>query len=78
VTGFVKFSYALTDLFGFYSSAVSYYPDLTVNYDTGVFGIALNGHVGYQYIRIKPEQQKYDFSYTDYGSLALQKILAVV
>ena len=64
VTGFVKFSYALTNLFGFYNSAGSYYPDLTVNYDTGVWGLTLNGHVGYQYISNKVGP--YDFSYTDY------------
>jgi len=50
VTGFVKFSYALTNTFANYNSKGSYYPDLTVNYDTGVWGLALNGHVGYQYI----------------------------
>jgi len=50
VTGFVKFSYALTSLFGTVNSAGSYYPDLTLNYDTGVWGLALNGHVGYQYV----------------------------
>jgi uncharacterized protein (TIGR02001 family) len=68
VTGFVKFSYALTNLFGFYDSKGSYYPDLTVNYDTGVWGLTLNGHVGYQYISNTKSTgtQKYDFSYTDY------------
>jgi uncharacterized protein (TIGR02001 family) len=50
VTGFGKFSYALTDTFGSYKSAGSYYPDLTLNYDTGVWGITANAHVGYQYI----------------------------
>lgn len=50
LTGFVKFSYALTTLFGTVNSAGSYYPDLTVNYDTGLWGLALNGHVGYQYV----------------------------
>jgi uncharacterized protein (TIGR02001 family) len=64
VTGFVKFSYALTNLFGFYDSKGSYYPDLTVNYDTGVWGLTLNGHVGYQYIA--NNKPGYDFSYTDY------------
>ena len=64
VTGFVKFSYALTNLFGFYDSKGSYYPDLTVNYDTGVWGLTLNGHVGYQYIA--NNKSGYDFSYTDY------------
>jgi uncharacterized protein (TIGR02001 family) len=64
VSGFVKFSYALTDIFGFYNSKGSYYPDLTVNYDTGMFGIALNGHIGYQYI--SNNKPGYDFSYTDW------------
>jgi uncharacterized protein (TIGR02001 family) len=50
VTGFVKFSYALTNTFANYNSKGSYYPDLTLNYDTGVWGLSLNGHVGYQYI----------------------------
>ena len=49
-TGFLKFSYALTNLFGIYNSKGAFYPDLTVNYDTGIFGIALNAHIGYQYV----------------------------
>jgi uncharacterized protein (TIGR02001 family) len=50
VTGFLKFSYAVTNTFGWTNSTGSYYPDLTVNYDTGIWGIGLNAHVGYQYI----------------------------
>ncbi|MEI6181785.1 MAG: TorF family putative porin [Polynucleobacter sp.] len=50
ITGFAKVSYAVTTLFGTANSTGSYYPDLTVNYDTGVWGLALNGHVGYQYV----------------------------
>jgi uncharacterized protein (TIGR02001 family) len=50
VTGFAKFSYAVSTLFGTSNSSGSYYPDLTVNYDTGVWGLALNGHIGYQYV----------------------------
>jgi uncharacterized protein (TIGR02001 family) len=50
VTGFGKVSYAVSTLFGTVNSSGSYYPDLTVNYDTGVWGMALNGHVGYQYV----------------------------
>jgi uncharacterized protein (TIGR02001 family) len=50
VSGFVKFSYALTTLFGNVDSKGSYYPDLTINYDTGIYGLTLNGHVGYQYV----------------------------
>ena len=50
VTGFFKFSYAVTNTFGNQNSSGSYYPDLTVNYDTGIWGLAVNAHVGYQYI----------------------------
>ena len=50
VTGFLKFSYAVTNTFGNANSTGSYYPDLTVNYHTGVWGIAINAHVGYQHI----------------------------
>ncbi len=50
VTGFVKFSYAVSSLFGTINSKGSYYPDLTANYDTGIWGVSVNGHVGYQYI----------------------------
>jgi len=50
VTGFAKVSYAVTTLFGTVNSTGSYYPDLTLNYDTGVWGLALNGHIGYQYV----------------------------
>ena len=48
VTGYLKFSYAATTLFGFSNSAGSNYTDLTVNYDTGVWGLTLNAHAGYQ------------------------------
>ncbi|NDB09825.1 MAG: hypothetical protein EBX98_06170 [Burkholderiaceae bacterium] len=64
VTGFVKFSYALTNIFGIYDSNGSYYPDLTVNYDTGVFGLTFNGHVGYQYVA--NNRSNYNYSYTDW------------
>jgi len=50
LTGFAKVSYALSTLFGTVNSSGSYYPDLTMNYDTGVWGLTLNGHVGYQYV----------------------------
>jgi len=50
LTGFGKVSYAVSTLFGNLNSTGSYYPDLTLNYDTGVFGLTLNGHVGYQYV----------------------------
>lgn len=68
LTGFVKVSYALTNIFGIYNSKGSYYPDLTLNYDTGVWGLALNGHVGYQYVSNTQTINRvaYDFSYTDW------------
>jgi uncharacterized protein (TIGR02001 family) len=50
VTGFGKFSYAVSNLFGLQNSAGSFYPDLTANYDTGMYGITVNAHVGYQYV----------------------------
>lgn len=50
VTGFLKFSYALSNTFGWYGSTGSNYLDLTANYDTGFYGITLNAHAGYQKI----------------------------
>ena len=54
VTGFVKVNYSLTNIFGIPNSGGSFYPDLTANYDTGIWGITLNGHVGYQYVAGQP------------------------
>ena len=50
IAGFFKVSYAVTNLFGIYNSAGSVYPDLTANYDTGIYGLTLNAHAGYQYV----------------------------
>ena len=50
LTGYVKFSYSLSTLFGTANSRGSKYGDLTLAYDTGVWGLSLNGHVGYQYL----------------------------
>jgi uncharacterized protein (TIGR02001 family) len=72
VTGFVKFSYSVSPIFGFANSTGSYYPDLTMNYDTGVWGLALNAHVGYQYVAgnvqgSAPQVTNSSlYSYTDY------------
>jgi uncharacterized protein (TIGR02001 family) len=63
-TGFVKVSYAVTPLFGLYNSTGSFYPDLTVNYDTGIAGITLNAHAGYQYVA--NNAPGYNFSYSDW------------
>lgn len=72
VTGFVKVNYGLTNIFGVPNSAGSFYPDLTANYDTGIWGISLNGHVGYQYVAGQPNsggpvaQPLTNLSYTDW------------
>jgi len=72
LTGFAQFSYAASTLFGFAGSTGSYYPDLTVNYDTGVWGLALNAHVGYQYVAGNVQGSRPAvtnsslYSYTDY------------
>ena len=72
LTGFVKVNYGLTNIFGVPNSAGSFYPDLTANYDTGIWGISLNGHVGYQYVAGQPNsggpvaQPLTNLSYTDW------------
>jgi len=71
ITGFAKVSYALTTLFGTTNSAGSTYPDLTVNYDTGFWGLTANGHIGYQYVAGQPNtsnmgQSQKNISYTDW------------
>jgi uncharacterized protein (TIGR02001 family) len=67
LTGFAKFSYAMTTTFGNPNSSGSYYPDLTLNYDTGIWGITANAHVGYQYIAGATNGVSNDkFSYTDW------------
>lgn len=50
LTGFAKVSVSLGNLFGIYNSGGSVYPDLTVNYDTGFYGLTVNAHAGYQYV----------------------------
>ncbi len=68
ITGFAKVSYALTDLFGIYNSKGSYYPDLTVNYDTGFYGVTANAHLGYQFVpnSYTLSGKTVSFSYTDW------------
>ena len=67
-SGFAKVSYALSNLFGIYDSKGSYYPDLTVNYDTGFSGITLNAHYGYQNVANSKTSSgaNFNFSYSDY------------
>ena len=73
VTGFVKVNYALTNIFGVPNSSGSVYPDLTANYDTGIWGISVNGHIGYQYVAGQPNTPSgwgaptpNNLSYTDF------------
>jgi uncharacterized protein (TIGR02001 family) len=54
VTGFGKINYGLTNIFGIPNSTGSYYLDLTSNYDTGIWGMSLNGHIGYQHVAGQP------------------------
>jgi uncharacterized protein (TIGR02001 family) len=66
--GFLKVSYAVTPLFGIYNSSGSMYPDLTVNYDTGMYGVVLNAHAGYQMVTNNSTVNgvAYTFSYADW------------
>jgi len=70
VTGYLKFSFAVTTLLGFSNSVGSSYTDLTVNYDTGVWGLTLNAHAGYQYVAGSASDSSISndslYSYTDW------------
>mgnify|MGYP003131771602 FL=1 len=61
------YSHALTNLFGWADSKNSQYYDLSGQFDTGVWGLMLDAHVGYQRVR-----NVTDGSYTDW-SLGLSK-----
>jgi uncharacterized protein (TIGR02001 family) len=62
----VKYSHAVTTLFGFPDSENSYYFEGAATFDVG-WGLSLTPHVGYQHIA-----HNSDFNYTDY-SLTLSK-----
>lgn len=62
----VKYSHALTNLFGFAKSKNSSYLDLSASFDLGG-GLMLNPHVGYQKVA-----KNGDYSYTDF-SLGVSK-----
>ena len=68
VAGFAKVSYSLSNLFGIYNSKGSIYPDLTANYDTGIYGLTVNAHVGYQYVpnTVSYGGYSYNYSYADW------------
>lgn len=56
-----KYSIAMTNLFGFADSKYSQYFDLSGNFDTGVWGLTVNAHVGRQTVR-----NVTDGAYTDW------------
>jgi len=57
----LKYSHALTNLFGFSDSKNSSYIDLSASFDVGG-GFMLSPHIGYQKVK-----NNSDFSYTDYS-----------
>jgi len=57
----LKYSHAVSNLFGFANSKNSYYLDLSANFDLGS-GYTLTPHVGYQSVK-----NNGDYSYTDYA-----------
>jgi uncharacterized protein (TIGR02001 family) len=63
----LKYSHAVTDLFGFFDSKNSYYVDLNATFETGFWGLTFTPHIGYQRVA-----HNSDFSYTDW-SLGLGK-----
>ncbi|RTZ40028.1 hypothetical protein EKL30_17395 [Candidimonas sp. SYP-B2681] len=56
-----KYSHSLSNLFGVPDSKNSQYYDLSGKFDTGVWGLTVNAHVGYQKVRNLD-----DGSYTDW------------
>jgi uncharacterized protein (TIGR02001 family) len=56
-----KYSYAVSNLFGFANSKGSQYYDLSGNYDLGVWALTLNTHIGYQYARNVDNGSYYDW-----------------
>jgi uncharacterized protein (TIGR02001 family) len=63
----LKYSHAVTNLFGFNDSKNSFYVDLNATFETGYWGLTVTPHVGYQRVR-----NNTDSSYTDW-SIALGK-----
>nr|WP_084084713.1 TorF family putative porin [Cupriavidus sp. USMAA2-4] len=58
---FLKYSHALTNLFGFNDSKNSFYIDLSANVPLNFWDLTFNAHVGYQKV-----QHVTDASYTDW------------
>ena len=67
INGSAKFFYAVSNTFGTANSEGSYYPEFNVNYETGILGIILNSHVGYQKINGQYyEVGQASYSYADW------------
>jgi uncharacterized protein (TIGR02001 family) len=56
-----KYSYAVSNLFGFAKSKGSQYYDLSGNYALGFWALTLNAHIGYQYVRNVDQGSYYDW-----------------
>lgn len=63
----LKYSHAVTNLFGFADSKNSYYVDLNASFETGFWGMTFVPHIGYQKVNNNGA-----YSYTDW-SLGLGK-----
>ena len=67
----LKYSHAVTNLFGFADSKNSYYVDLNATFDTGFWGLTLTPHVGYQKVKNNDSASYTDWSLTlgkDFGN----------
>lgn len=60
----LKYSHAVTNLFGFADSKNSYYVDLSATFDTGYWGLMLTPHVGYQKVKNNDASSYTDWSLT--------------
>lgn len=58
----LKYSHAVTNLFGFANSENSWYLDLSATFATGLWGLSVTPHVGHQKV-----ENNGTFSYTDYA-----------
>lgn len=67
----LKYSHSLTNTFGWFDSKNSYYVDLNGTFDTGVWGLTVTPHVGYQKIKNNSGASYTDWSITlgkDFGN----------
>jgi uncharacterized protein (TIGR02001 family) len=58
----LKYSHAVTNLFGFNDSKNSYYLDLNATFDTGFWGLSVVPHVGYQHVAHNSSASYVDWS----------------